>query len=107
MSFNPVENPLLALAVDRLRKQCDDYSCSGVGVGNSELMVIKEGKDRGKLTIAREIIYRNGTRQPVPDPNITPVDYRNILEKVPMRKGEDWTDYMDRLEHAGVLGPGS
>jgi len=84
MSFNQVENGLLARAIEELKPQWEkNYGPYPgefyLGKPGLTFMILREGEDKGKLTVAKSLEGRLG-----PDPNITPVDCYNL-----MQPGED------------------
>ena len=80
MSHNPVENYFLAEAIRTLRPRyeavygpvLDQFYLNRGGL---RFMVIQDGQNKGKLTIA---IRRKGEH--IPDPDIEPVDCYNLLD---------------------------
>ena len=79
MTFNGVENLFLAEAIRTLKPRYEavygprqDFYLSRGGV---RFMLIGEGQDKGKLTVAKSIDGKF-----VPDPSVEPADCYNLLK---------------------------
>ncbi len=95
MAFNQVENAILAHAIQQLEPQYTKHgSYSGQFYLGTDVrfMVIPEGPDKGRLTVARHVVAKEWT----PDPRITPVDCYNL-----MMEGEAIADAVRRLTALG------
>lgn len=79
MSHNPVENYFLGEAIKRLKPRYEAVygACPtpfDVSRGGIRFLIIEDGPDKGKLTVAKSI---DGML--VADPRIVPVDCYNLI----------------------------
>ena len=92
MSFNHVENAFLATAIDNLKLQWEKHYGQFPGLfylGNGvKFMVIGEGEDKGKLTVAQRTIDDKF----IPDPDIILIDCYNLI-----KPGEDLATAVARV----------
>jgi len=103
MAFTQVENAFLSAAIAQLRPQwVANYGpINGpfyLGRDDLRFMTLNKGPDNGKLTMALSIdgmfVQEDGNL--VPDPNITPVDCYNL-----MNRGECLADAVKRVFGTG------